>query len=85
MEQMMEEMEGKDSRWRDCHFADSPSPSIFETPTKGRGGCSRLTVSCRRLGEDVAEALAEAGVELTDADEVSEVSMWAGDVDCPPP
>ena len=42
-------------------------------------------MSRRRLGEDVAEALAEAGVELTDADEVSEVSMWAGDVDCPPP
>ena len=25
------------------HFADAPSPSHIETPTKGRGGCSALT------------------------------------------
>ena len=33
------------SRRRDCHFADVPSTISIETPTKGRGGCSRMTVS----------------------------------------
>ena len=36
---------------RGCHFAGTPSSSLFETPADGRGGCSRLTVSpaARRL------------------------------------
>ena len=42
-------LDGGTSHWRDCHFADVPSPSIncvnIETPTKGRGGCSRIIVS----------------------------------------
>ena len=28
-----------------CHFADTSFPIHIETPTKGRGGCSRTTVS----------------------------------------
>ena len=31
------------SRRRDCHFADTPLSIPIETPTEGRGGCSRMT------------------------------------------
>ena len=33
------------SRRRDCHFDDTPFFIPIEPPTKGRGGCSRMTVS----------------------------------------
>ena len=36
---------GHSSRRRDCHFADALSPSLLKAPAKGRGGCSRMTVS----------------------------------------
>ena len=36
---------GTASRRRDCHFADALSSVAIERPTKGRGGCSRMTVS----------------------------------------
>ena len=36
---------GMDSRRRDRHFADTPSPSKFNYPPKGEGRCSRMTVS----------------------------------------
>ena len=36
---------GPASRRRDCHSADTPSPSLLKKPTNGRGGCSRVTVS----------------------------------------
>ena len=43
---------GECSRRRDCHFADTPFFIPTETPAKGRGGCSRMTVSptARRVG-----------------------------------
>ena len=36
---------GGRSRRRDCPFCWHPLPIYIETPTKGRGGCSRMTVS----------------------------------------
>ena len=33
------------SRWRDCHFADTSLFVPVEIPTKGGGGCSRMTAS----------------------------------------
>ena len=36
---------GMNSRRRDCHFADIPSPSTLKYLPKGEGGCSRMTVS----------------------------------------
>ena len=38
------------SRRRDCHFDDTPLFAPVKTPTKGRGGCSRLTVSPTATG-----------------------------------
>ena len=39
------------SHWRHCQFADALSLSIaIETPTKGGGGCSRMTVSPTTAG-----------------------------------
>ena len=39
------EKNGFSSHWPDCHFAGALSLIPIETPTKGRGGCSRMTVS----------------------------------------
>ena len=39
---------GAISQWRDCHFADAPSPSLLKHPLKVRGwgwGGSRMTAS----------------------------------------
>ena len=36
---------GDSSHWRDCHFADAPSPSLLKHLLKVEGGCSRMTVS----------------------------------------
>ena len=38
-------MKGKDSRRRDCHFPDTPSPFLLKHLLKGEGGCSRMRVS----------------------------------------
>ena len=56
------ESAGGCSRRRDCHFTDIPPCITTETPSEGRGGCSRITVSptARRLG---AAAFAVTGCD----------------------
>ena len=36
---------GRASRRRDCHFADTPSPSLSKRLLKGERGCNRMTVA----------------------------------------
>ena len=45
---------GGGSRRRDCHSADTPSPSTLKPPTTGCGGCGRMTVPPARAGGDCA-------------------------------
>ena len=54
------------SRRRDCHFTDTPSPSILKHLLTGEGGAAEWQNSRQRLGEPAV--LGRAGVALLPAD-----------------
>ena len=70
------------SRQRDCHFTDTPLFIPIETPTKCRGGCSRITVSPTATTTAVAAAMPTAAATAAAATPALPSNQWCRYLRC---